>query len=81
MPRTITFTYEQLEVIDTLMNHGFECFLDDRISEDELLDGWNLTQEKIEDAFTLINGEYESTGVELENVTDEWYDADGNIKH
>ena len=24
---------------------------------------------------------YNSTGVELENVTDEWYDEDGNIKH
>ena len=23
----------------------------------------------------------EDDGVELENVTDEWYDADGNIKH
>ncbi len=24
---------------------------------------------------------YNSTDVELENVTDEWYDEDGNIKH
>ena len=24
---------------------------------------------------------YNSTGVELENVTDEWYDEDVNIKH
>ncbi|MEC7807437.1 MAG: hypothetical protein VYD75_10010 [Pseudomonadota bacterium] len=58
MTRTITFTDEQLDVIDTLMNHGFECFLDDRISEEELLEGWDLTQEKIDDAFALINGDY-----------------------
>ena len=25
--------------------------------------------------------EEDDSGVELENVTDEWYDADGNIKH
>ena len=64
MTRTITFTDEQLDVIDTLMNHGFECFLDDRISKEELLEGWDLTQEKIEEVFTLINGECFNDDVE-----------------
>ena len=47
--------------------------------------------EEFEQCIVDTNGEYAecvdhlvesmASGVELENVTDEWYDEDGNLKH